>query len=102
MYLMSYTMCYVMLYGYLYSVSQRRLIQRRSQRERQIKRNKFKLRRDADDIPCSITIRSAGRASFQSAGPTTAAKARFWYREVRDQGTRYKKITAISRVQRTR
>ena len=43
--------------------------------------------RDADDIPCNITFRSAGGESFQSAGPTTA-KARFWDREVRDQGIR--------------
>src|SRR6218665_461236 len=47
----------------------------------------FKLRRDADDIPCGITLPSAGGVSFQSAGPTTA-NVRFWCREVRDQGTR--------------
>ena len=62
-------------------------IQRCSQRDRQMKRKVFKLRRDADDIPRSIKLRSAGGVSFQSAGPTTA-NARFWDREVRDQGTR--------------
>src|SRR6218665_1149498 len=62
-------------------------IKRRSQRDRQVKIKVLKLRRDADDIPCSITLRSAGGVSFQSVGPTTA-KARFWDREVRDQGTR--------------
>src|SRR6218665_2620440 len=62
-------------------------IQRRSQHDRQVKRKVFKLRRDADDIPCSITLRSAGGVSFQSAGPTTP-KARFWDREVWNQGTR--------------
>src|SRR6218665_3250451 len=66
-----------------------RLIQRRSHRDWQVKRKVFKLRRDADDIPCSITLQSAEGLSFQSAGPTTA-NARFWNREVglRDQGTR--------------
>ena len=64
-------------------------IQRRFQRDRQMKMKVFKLHRDAGDIPCSITLRSAGRVSFQSAGPTTA-KARFWDRDVHvwDQGTR--------------
>ena len=62
-------------------------IQRHSQRDRQVKRKVFKLHRGADDIPCSIKLRSAGGVSFQSAGPTTA-KARFWDRELRDQGTR--------------
>jgi len=47
----------------------------------------FKLQRDADDTPCSITLRSAGGVSFQSAGPTTA-KTQFWDREVRDHGIR--------------
>ena len=61
--------------------------QRRSQRDRLVKVKVFKLRRDADDIPCSITLRSAGGVSFQSEGPTTA-KARFWSREVRDHGIR--------------
>src|SRR6218665_891641 len=66
-----------------------RLFQRRSPREWHVKRKVFKLRRDADDIPCSITLQSAEGLSFQSAGPTTA-NARFWDREVglRDQGTR--------------
>src|SRR6218665_1585441 len=61
--------------------------QRCSQRDRLLKIKVFKLRRDADDIPCNITLRSAGGESFHSAGPTTA-KARFWDREVRDQGMR--------------
>src|SRR6218665_3997223 len=60
---------------------------RRSQRDRQVNRKVFKLHRDAGDIPCSITLWSAGVVSLQSAGPTTA-KVRFWVREVRDQGTR--------------
>jgi len=47
----------------------------------------FKLRRDASDIPCGIKLRSAGGVSFQSVGPI-AAKAWFWDREIRDQGTR--------------
>src|SRR6218665_1979060 len=62
-------------------------IQRRSQRDRLVKIKVFKLRRDADDIPCNITLRSAGGESFHRAGPTTA-KARFWDRKVRDQGIR--------------
>src|SRR6218665_1966866 len=62
-------------------------IQRRSQRDRLVKIKVFKLRRDADDIPCNITLRSAGGESFHSAGPTTA-KARFWDREVWNQGIR--------------
>jgi len=32
----------------------------------------LQLRRDAGDSPCSITLRSAGGVSFQSAGSTTA------------------------------
>src|SRR6218665_1023530 len=80
-------LCYVML-CYVIWLSVKRLsqeaIQRRSQRDRQVKRKVFKLRRDAGDIPCSITLRSAGGVSFQSAGPNTA-KARFWDREVREQ-----------------
>src|SRR6218665_1664749 len=67
-------------------------IQRRSQRDRLVKIKVFKLRRDAGDIPCNITLRSAGGESFHSAGPTTE-KARFWDREVWDQG--------ISRSQRS-
>src|SRR6218665_1964719 len=60
-------------------------IQRRSQRDRPVKIKVFKLQRDADDISCNITLGNAGGESFHSAGPTTA-KARFWDREVRDQG----------------
>jgi len=56
--------------------------QRRHQRDRVLKIKVFKLRRDADDILCSITLQNAGGMSFQSAGPTTA-KVRFWDREVR-------------------
>jgi len=41
-----------------------------------VKRKVFKLRRDAGDIHCSTTLRSAGGVLFQSAGPT-AAKAWF-------------------------
>src|SRR6218665_2330611 len=52
---------------------------------RLVKIKVFKLRRDTDDIPCSITLRSAGGVSFQSEGPTTA-KTRFWDREVRNHG----------------
>jgi len=33
-----------------------------------VKRKVFKLRNDADDMSCSITLRSAGGVSFQSAG----------------------------------
>src|SRR6218665_1172241 len=90
-------LCYV-IWLFVKRLSQE-AIQRRSQRDRLVKIKVFKLRRDADDIPCNITIQSAGGESFHSAGPTTA-KARFWDREVRDQW--YKKITTISRAQRTR
>jgi len=62
-------------------------VQRHSQHDKLVKMKVFKLRRDADDIPCSITLRSAGGVSFQSEGPTTA-KAQFWDREVRDHGIR--------------
>src|SRR6218665_1074508 len=72
-------LCYVMLWLFVKRLSQK-AIQKRSQRDRQVKRKVFKLRRDADDIPCSITLRSAGGVSFQSAGPTTG-NARFWYIE---------------------
>src|SRR6218665_1816445 len=99
-----HVLCYVMLCYVIWLFVKRlsqEAIQRRSQRDRLVKRKVFKLRRDADDIPCSTTLRSAGGESFHSAGPTTE-KARFWDREVRDQGTLYKKITAISRAQRTR
>src|SRR6218665_1112399 len=92
-------LCYV-IWLFVKRLSQE-AIQRRSQCDRLVKIKFFKLRRDADDIPCNITLRSAGGESFHSAGPTTA-KARFWDREVRDQGPRYKEITTISRAQRTR
>src|SRR6218665_1783915 len=78
-------LCYV-IWLFVKRLSQE-AIQRRSQRDRLVKIKVFKLRRDADDIPCNITLRSAGGESFHSARPTTA-KARFWEREVRDQGTR--------------
>src|SRR6218665_2345396 len=78
-------LCYVIwLFGKRLS---QEAIQRLSQRDRLVKIKVFKLRRDADDIPCNITLRSAGGESFHSAGPTTA-KARFWDGEVRDQGLR--------------
>src|SRR6218665_3619069 len=82
-------LCYVMLgpiWLFVKRLSQED-IQRRSQRDRLVKIKVFKLQRDADDIPCNITLRSAGGEAFHSAGPTTA-KARFWDREVRDQGIR--------------
>src|SRR6218665_1129844 len=78
-------LCYV-IWLFVKRLSQE-AIQRRSQRDRLVKIKVFKLRRDADDIPCNITLRSAGGESIHSAGPTTA-KARFWDREVRDQGIR--------------
>src|SRR6218665_1909695 len=78
-------LCYV-IWLFVKRLSQE-AIQRRYQRDRLVKIKVFKLRRDADDIPCNITLRSAGGESFHSAGPTTA-KARFWDREVRDQGIR--------------
>src|SRR6218665_3954022 len=83
--LKSLSLCYV-IWLFVKRISQE-AIQRRSQRDRLVKIKDFKLRRDADDIPCNITLRSAGGESFHSAGPTTA-KARFWDREVRDQGIR--------------
>src|SRR6218665_701707 len=76
-------LCYV-IWLFVKRLSQE-AIQRRSQRDRLVKIKVFNLRRDADDIPCNITLRSAGGESFHSAGPTTA-KVRFWDREVRDQG----------------
>src|SRR6218665_1986715 len=82
--------CYVMLCYVIWLFVKRlskEAIQRRSQRDRLVKIKVFKLRRDADDIPCNITLRSAGGESFHSAGPTTAM-ALFWDREVRDQGIR--------------
>src|SRR6218665_3387214 len=69
-------LCCYKYYGYLYSASLQEAIHRRSQRDRQVKRRVFKLRRDASDIPCGIKLRSAGEVSFQSVGPI-AAKARF-------------------------
>src|SRR6218665_1208116 len=83
-------LCYVML-CYVIWLFVRKAIHRRSQRDRLVKIKVFKLRRGTDEIPCSITLRSARGVSFQSEGPTTA-KARLWDREVRDQG--------ISRLQR--
>src|SRR6218665_273129 len=80
-------LCYVMLYGYFVNRLSQEAIQKRSQRDRLVKIKVFKLRRDAYDIPCNITLRSAGGESFHSAGPTTA-KARLWEREVRDHGIR--------------
>src|SRR6218665_581037 len=83
-------LCYAMLCYVIWLFVKRlsqEATQRRSQRDRLVKINVFKLRRDADDIPCNITLRSAGGESFHSAGPTTA-KARFWDREVPDQGIR--------------
>src|SRR6218665_1121729 len=74
-------------------------IQRRSQSDRLVKIKVFKLRRDADDIPCNITLRSAGGEAFHSAGPTTA-KDRFWDREVRDQGNN--QMTEQSRTELNR
>ena len=65
----------VISYGYLHSAAYMRLF-----REKKSVQN-FRLRKDAGDIPYSITLRSAGEVLFQSAGPTTA-KARFWDREV--------------------
>src|SRR6218665_2989447 len=78
-------LCYV-IWLFVKRLSQE-AIQRRSQHDRLVKIKVFKLRRDADDIPCNITLRSAGGESFHSAGPTTA-KARFLDREVRDQDIR--------------
>src|SRR6218665_2714952 len=78
----SVMLCYV-IWLFVKRLSQE-AIQRRSQRDRLVKIKGFKLRRDVDDIPCNITLWSAGGESFHSTGP------------------RYKKITAISRAQRTR
>src|SRR6218665_448707 len=83
-------LCYFLTYNVIWLFVKRlsqEAIQRRSQRDTLVKIKGFKLRRDADDIPCNITLRSAGGESFHSAGPPTA-KARFWDREVRDQGIR--------------
>src|SRR6218665_1582203 len=51
-------LCYV-IWLFVKRLSQE-AIQRRSQRDRLVKIKVFKLRRDADDIPCNITLRSAG------------------------------------------
>src|SRR6218665_3845984 len=75
-------LCYV-IWLFVKRLSQE-AIQRRSQRDSLVKIKVFKLLRDADDIPCNITLRSAGGESFHSAGHTTA-KVRFWDREARDQ-----------------
>src|SRR6218665_2388938 len=90
-------LCYVM--GLFVNRISQEAIQRRSQRDRLLKIKVFKLRRDADDIPCNITLRSAEGVSFQSAGPTTAKGSILGYRST---GPWYKKITTISRAQRTR
>src|SRR6218665_166942 len=82
----------MLLYGYLYSASHRRLFTgtlSMTGRRKEV----FKLRRDADYIPCSITLRSAGGVSFKSTGPTTE-KARFWEREVRDHDIRISQRSA--------
>src|SRR6218665_2693099 len=50
--------CYV-IWLFVKCLSQE-AIQRRSQLDRLVKIKVFKLRRDADDIPCNITFRSAG------------------------------------------
>jgi len=42
-------------------------IHRRSHRDRLVKIKVFKLRRDAGDILCNTTLRSAGGESFHSA-----------------------------------
>src|SRR6218665_1433864 len=73
-------LCFVMLCYVIWLFVKRlsqEAIQRRSQRDWLVKIKVFKQRRDADDIPCNITLHSAG---------LTTAKARFWDREVRDQG----------------
>jgi len=57
-----------MLWLFVWRLSQE-AIQRRCQRDRQVKRKFFKLRTYTGDIPCSITLRSAGGVSFQSADP---------------------------------
>jgi len=71
-------LCYV-IWLFVKRLSQEAIIQRRSQRDRLVKIKVFKLRRDADDIPCNITLRSAGGESFQSAGP----RAGSWHRRHR-------------------
>jgi len=76
---------FFMLYGYVYSASRRKAIQRRSKRDRKVKRKVFKLRWDAGDIPCSITLWSAGGVSFQSAGLTTAKNGTRVQEDLRDE-----------------
>ena len=63
-------LCYVI--GLFVKRLSQEAIQMRSQGDRLVKIKVVKLRRDADDIPCNITLRSAGGESFQSAGPITA------------------------------
>ena len=70
---LTYMLCYI-IWLFIKCLSQK-AIQRHSQRDRLVKMKVFKLRRDADDIPCSITLRSAegvSSDSFQNEGPTTA------------------------------
>src|SRR6218665_2884204 len=64
--ILCYVICYV-IWLFVKSLSQE-AIQRRSQRDRLVKIKVFKLRRDADDIPYNITLRSAGGESFHSTG----------------------------------
>src|SRR6218665_214200 len=83
-------LCYVMLCYVIWLFVKHlshKAIQRRSQHDRLVKIKVFKLQRDTDDIPCSITLRGAGDVPFQSAVPTTV-KARLLDREVRDHGIR--------------
>src|SRR6218665_100107 len=57
---LSYLMiCYV-IWLFVKRLSQE-AIQRRSQRDRLVKIKVFKLRRDADDIPCNITLQCRRR-----------------------------------------
>ena len=82
---------YVRLYGYFIAPLAEGYPEALSAWQTGEKRKVFKLckPKDAGDIPYSITLRSAGGVSLQSAGPTTA-KTRFWHREVGlpDQGTK--------------
>src|SRR6218665_4384 len=82
-------------YGYLCSASRRRL-SRGALSVTGRRKEVFKLRMDAGDIPCSITLRRAGGVLFQSTEPTTA-KAQFRDREVQDQGTRRSQRSEYSR-----
>src|SRR6218665_2224855 len=90
---MNVMLCYI-IWLFVKRLSQK-AIQRRSQRDRLAKIKVFKLRRNAHDISCSITLRSAGGVSFESERPTTA-KARFWDRELRDHGIRRSQRSAES------